>query len=76
VSSPARSYSTSDTKAKAVNEDDLRKLADAVRQKGGSVTAAESFIPSLVDEILELRDKNKRLEQALESWQNSAQYGR
>lgn len=36
-------------------ESELRRLAQAIINKGGSRTVAESFIPSLVSEIIRLR---------------------
>jgi len=38
-----------------LSDGDLKRLAKAIRERKSGVTTAESFIPQLVDEILELR---------------------
>lgn len=40
-----------------MTDEELLRFAQAVADRGGSVTIAESFIPTLVSEIIELRAK-------------------
>lgn len=41
-----------------MTDDDYIRLANAIRKKDGNCTAAESFIPGLVRELVALRAAN------------------